>query len=138
MTQSPLQLGELTQLGHYTILSSIGRGGMGLVYLARDSRLDRQVAIKCLRTELIEPHYRERFKREALLLAKLNHPNIVQIYDYIDSDEQLALVMEYVDGQNLQQHLREHIASNAQRMQWLAQIAQGLAIAHDAGIIHRD
>ncbi len=138
MTQSPLQLGELTQIGHYTILSSIGRGGMGLVYLARDSRLDRQVAIKCLRTELIEPHYRERFKREALLLAKLNHPNIVQIYDYIDSDEQLALVMEYVDGKNLQQHLREHIASNAQRMQWLAQIAQGLAIAHDAGIIHRD
>lgn len=138
MTQSPLQLGELTQLGHYTILSSIGRGGMGLVYLARDSRLDRQVAIKCLRTELIEPHYRERFKREALLLAKLNHPNIVQIYDYIESDGQLALVMEFVDGQNLQQHLREHIASNAQRMQWLAQIAQGLAIAHDAGIIHRD
>lgn len=138
MTQSPLQIGELTQIGHYTILSSIGRGGMGLVYLARDSRLDRQVAIKCLRNELIEPHYRERFKREALLLAKLNHPNIVQIYDYIDGDEQLALVMEYVDGQNLQQYLREHIASNAQRMQWLAQIAQGLAIAHDAGIIHRD
>lgn len=138
MTQSPLQLGELTQLGHYTILSSIGRGGMGLVYLARDSRLDRQVAIKCLRTELIEPHYRERFKREALLLAKLNHPNIVQIYDYIETEDQLALVMEYVDGQNLQQHLREHIVSLAQRMKWLAQIAQGLAIAHDAGIIHRD
>lgn len=138
MTQSPLQLGELTQLGHYTILSSIGRGGMGLVYLARDSRLDRQVAIKCLRTELIEPHYRERFKREALLLAKLNHPNIVQIYDYLETNEQLALVMEYVDGQNLQQHLREHIVSLAQRMKWLEQIAQGLAVAHDAGIIHRD
>ena len=138
MTQSPLQLGELTQIGHYTILSSIGRGGMGLVYLARDSRLDRQVAIKCLRTELIEPHYRERFKREALLLAKLNHPNIVQIYDYLETNEQLALVMEYVDGENLQQHLREHIVSHAQRMQWLTQIAQGLAVAHDAGIIHRD
>jgi serine/threonine protein kinase/Tfp pilus assembly protein PilF len=138
MTQSPHNNGESTQIGHYTILSSIGRGGMGLVYLARDSRLDRQVAIKCLRTELIEPHYRERFKREALLLAKLNHPNIVQIYDYLETNEQLALVMEYVDGQNLQQHLREHIASNAQRMQWLAQIAQGLAVAHDTGIIHRD
>jgi serine/threonine protein kinase/Flp pilus assembly protein TadD len=138
MTQSPHNNGESTQIGHYNILSSIGRGGMGLVYLARDTRLDRQVAIKCLRTELIEPHYRERFKREALLLAKLNHPNIVQIYDYLETGEQLALVMEYVDGQNLQQHLREHIASNAQRMQWLAQIAQGLAVAHDTGIIHRD
>jgi serine/threonine protein kinase/Flp pilus assembly protein TadD len=138
MTQSPQNIGGLTQIGHYNILSSIGRGGMGLVYLARDTRLDRQVAIKCLRTELIEPHYRERFKREALLLAKLNHPNIVQIYDYLETNEQLALVMEYVDGQNLQQHLREHIASNAQRMQWLAQIAQGLAVAHDTGIIHRD
>jgi serine/threonine protein kinase/Tfp pilus assembly protein PilF len=126
------------QIGHYTILHSLGRGGMGLVYLAHDPRLDRQVAIKCLRTELFEPHYRERFKREALLLAKLNHSNVVQIYDYLETDEQLALVMEYVDGQNLQQHLREHIVPITQRMQWLMQIAQGLAAAHDTGIIHRD
>jgi len=138
MTQLQEQQKELTQIGHYTILNAIGRGGMGLVYLARDTRLDRQVAIKCLRTELIEAHYRERFKREALLLAKLNHPHIVQIYDYLETDTQLALVMEYVDGRNLQQHLREHIVPLAQRMQWLTQIAQGLAVAHDAGIIHRD
>lgn len=138
MTQSPLQTTELTQIGHYTILSALGRGGMGLVYLASDTRLDRPVAIKCLRSELFEGHYRERFKREALLLAKLNHPHIVQIYDYLETDTQLALVMEYVDGHNLQQHLREHIVTLAQRMQWLTQIAQGLAIAHDAGIIHRD
>ena len=111
---------------------------MGLVYLARDTRLDRQVAIKCLRTELFEPHYRERFKREALLLAKLNHPNIVQIYDFIETPDQLALVMEYVDGQNLQARLREHLVPMAQRMTWLTQIAQGLAVAHDSGIIHRD
>ena len=75
---------DLIRIGHYDILDNIGRGGMGLVYLARDTRLNRQVAIKCLRTELFEPHYRERFKREALLLAKLNHPNIVQIYDFIE------------------------------------------------------
>ena len=134
---SPLPA-EPTQIAHYRIERCIGRGGMGLVYLARDTRLDRQVAIKCLRSELFEQHYRERFKREALLLAKLNHPHIVQIYDYIETDTQLALVMEYVEGQNLQQYLREHIAPIAQRVQWLAQIAQGLAIAHDAGIIHRD
>ncbi|RYY73368.1 MAG: serine/threonine-protein kinase [Gammaproteobacteria bacterium] len=139
MTQSPLHNNaELTQVGHYSIISRIGRGGMGLVYLARDSRLDRQVAIKCLRAELLENHYRERFKREALLLAKLNHPHIVQIYDYLETSDQLALVMEYVEGQNLQQHLREHIVPLTQRMQWLTQIAQGLAVAHDAGIIHRD
>ncbi|MFC3114403.1 protein kinase domain-containing protein [Cellvibrio fontiphilus] len=132
-------------IGHYQLLESIGRGGMGLVYRARDTRLERDVAVKCLRTELFinshaefEGHYIERFKREALLLAKLNHPNIVQIYDFIEAPEQLALVMELVDGQNLQTYLREHLAPMSQRLQWLAQIAEGLAIAHDAGIIHRD
>ncbi len=129
---------ELIQLGHYELHDCIGRGGMGLVYRARDTRLDRQVAIKCLRTELFERHYVERFKREALLLAKLNHPNIVQIYDFIEAPDQLALVMELVEGQNLQLHLREHIVPFAQRMRWLTEIAQGLAVAHDAGIIHRD
>src|SRR5690606_1205351 len=82
--------------------------------------------------------YRERFRREALLLAKLNHPHIVHIYDFIETDDQLALVMELIDGQNLQIHLREQVVPINQRMQWLIQIAQGLAIAHDAGIIHRD
>ncbi|MDR7088379.1 protein kinase domain-containing protein [Cellvibrio fibrivorans] len=129
---------EPNKLGHYELLDCIGRGGMGLVYRARDTRLDRQVAIKCLRTELFEHHYVERFKREALLLAKLNHPNIVQIYDFIEAPDQLALVMELVEGQNLQLYLREHIAPFAQRMRWLTDIAQGLAVAHDAGIIHRD
>ena len=138
MSLSPHNITEMTRIGHYDILDCIGRGGMGLVYLARDTRLDRQVAIKCLRTELFEPHYRERFKREALLLAKLNHPNIVQIYDFIETPDQLALVMEYVDGQNLQTRLREHLVPMAQRMTWLTQIAQGLAVAHDSGIIHRD
>ncbi len=126
------------QLGHYQLRDCIGRGGMGLVYRARDTRLERDVAIKCLRTELFEAHYIERFKREALLLAKLNHPNIVQIYDFIEAPEQVALVMELVDGQNLQSYLREHIAPIAQRLQWLVQISEGLAVAHDAGIIHRD
>lgn len=128
----------LPTVGHYQLIECIGRGGMGLVYCARDTRLGRDVAIKCLRTELFEPHYRERFRREALLLAKLNHPHIVHIYDFIETDDQLALVMELIDGQNLQIHLREQVVPINQRMQWLMQIAQGLAIAHDAGIIHRD
>lgn len=128
----------LPTVGHYQLIECIGRGGMGLVYSARDPRLGRDVAIKCLRTELFEPHYRERFRREALLLAKLNHPHIVHIYDFIETDDQLALVMELIDGQNLQIHLREQVVPINQCMQWLIQIAQGLAIAHDAGIIHRD
>lgn len=127
-----------SHIAHYQLLETIGRGGMGLVYRARDTRLERDVAIKCLRTELFAAHYIERFKREALLLAKLNHPNIVQIYDFIDAPEQLALVMELVDGQNLQHYLREHIVPLRQRVQWLTQIAEGLAVAHDSGIIHRD
>lgn len=126
------------RIGHYELRDCVGRGGMGLVYRALDTRLDRQVAIKCLRTELFEHHYIERFKREALLLAKLNHPNIVQIYDFIEAPDQIALVMELVEGQNLQLHLREHIVPFALRMRWLTEIAQGLAVAHDAGIIHRD
>lgn len=126
------------QLGHYQLLDCIGRGGMGLVFRARDTRLERDVAIKCLRTELFEAHYIERFKREALLLARLNHPNIVQIYDFIETPDQIALVMELVDGQNLHTYLREHIVPISQRLQWLVQITEGLAIAHDAGIIHRD
>lgn len=138
MNQLPQSNNDLTHIGHYEVIRILGRGGMGLVYLARDPRLDRQVAIKCLLSDLYEPHYRERFKREALLLAKLNNPHIVQIYDYIETEDKLALVMEYVDGQNLQQHLREHIAPITQRMQWITQIARGLAVAHDTGIIHRD
>src|SRR5690606_35348646 len=69
---------------------------------------------------------------------KLNHPNIVQIYDFIETPQQLALVMELVDGQNLHIHLREHLVTITQRLKWLVQISEGLAIAHDAGIIHRD
>src|SRR3954466_13061577 len=98
MTNSSQHPKEPTRIGHYEIRDCIGRGGMGLVYLALDTRLDRRVAIKCLRAELFEKVYRERFKREALLLAKLNHPNIVQIYDFVETEDQLALVMEYVDG----------------------------------------
>ena len=137
-TSTPLTSTDAIQLGHYQLLTSIGHGGMGLVYRARDTRLERDVAIKCLRRELFEAHYIERFKREALLLAKLNHPNIVQIYDFIETPDQLALVMELVDGQNLHIHLREHLVNITQRLKWLVQISEGLAVAHDAGIIHRD
>ena len=138
MILDPKHTIDIKHIGHYEILHAIGKGGMGIVYLALDARLNRHVAIKCLHTELCESSDRERFKREALLLAKLNHPYIVHLYDVVESSKQLALVMEHVDGSNLQVHLREHIVPYSQRMKWLIHIAQGLAVAHDAGIIHRD
>lgn len=127
-----------TTIGHYHLRDRLGQGGMGIVYRAHDPRLERDVAIKCLRTELIESQYVERFRREALLLAKLNHPHIVQIFDFIETDDQLALVMELIDGQTLSLYVREHLVGLKQRLLWLAQIAEGLAAAHDRGIIHRD
>ena len=138
MILDPKHTIDIKHIGHYEILHAIGKGGMGIVYLALDARLNRHVAIKCLHTELCESSDHERFKREALLLAKLNHPYIVHLYDVVESSKQLALVMEHVDGSNLQVHLREHIVPYSQRMKWLIHIAQGLAVAHDAGIIHRD
>ena len=138
MSQPHSQYGKPQKISHYDIIETLGRGGMGVVYLAKDTRLERKVAIKCLHPDLFEAHFIERFKREALLLAKLNHPHIVQIYDYVETPEQLALVMELVEGDHLKHHLKEHVVTLAQRLKWLVQISEGLAFAHEAGIIHRD
>ena len=91
----------------YRILHSLGRGGMGEVYLAEDRRLNRQVAIKVIRGDLTGSDWQASLEREAQQLAQLNHPNIVQIFDIIEHDHSLALVMEYVKGRSLQIHLRE-------------------------------
>ncbi|QFU75958.1 serine/threonine-protein kinase [Halioglobus maricola] len=122
----------------YEIIRSLGRGGMGEVYLAMDVTLDREVAIKYLRSDLPEGEWRERMRGEARLLAQLNHPNIVQIHDILDEDDVPAMVMEYVDGRNLFLYMREHRVDLSQRLHWLAQIASGIAASHDQGICHRD
>jgi len=118
----PLQPGE--RLGPYEILAPIGAGGMGEVYKARDTRLDRIVAIKHLKAE-----HTERFKREARAIAALNHPHICQIYD-VGSD---YLVMEYVQGEQLKRPLPPDEA-----VRLAIQIAEALEAAHSKGIIHRD
>jgi len=119
-----------TRLGHYEILAPIGAGGMGEVYRARDTTLDREVAIKVLPAALAQdPERLARFKREAKVLASLNHPNIAQIY----SVEDRALVMELVAGESPKGPLPLDTALNYAR-----QIAAALEAAHEKGIIHRD
>ena len=100
-----------TKLGPYEVLSPLGAGGMGEVYLARDSKLDREVAIKVLPDILTRDAERvARFEREAKLLASLNHPNIAAIHGFDDSDGTRFLVMEYVEGETLAQRLKSAIA----------------------------
>lgn len=134
------------QLGHYQLVKILGRGGMGVVYLAQDERLQRFVAIKRLKPieirsmrERVEYFKsRRRLQREARILAQLNHPNIVQIYDVIDENHEFSFVMEYVNGRTLKQQLKEQVTPFNQRITWLLEIAQGLRVAHDKGMIHKD
>ena len=103
-----MRLEEGTNLGPYEILSPLGAGGMGEVYLATDSKLDRQVAIKVLPEAMTcDPERVARFEREAKVLASLNHPNIAAIHGFDDSDSIRFLVMEYVEGDTLGSHLRK-------------------------------
>src|SRR6202030_2641021 len=124
----PLSVGD--KLGPYEILAPIGAGGMGEVYRARDTKLDRDVAIKGLPQALAQdPERLARFEREAKVLAALNHPNIAQIYGL----EQRALVMELVEGDTLKGPLPLETALN-----YAKQIADALEAAHEKGITHRD
>jgi Tol biopolymer transport system component/tRNA A-37 threonylcarbamoyl transferase component Bud32 len=123
-----------TRLGHYEVVAAIGAGGMGEVYKARDTKLDREVAIKVLPPGLArDPERLARFEREAKVLASLNHPNIAQIYGIEESSTHRALVMELVPGDTLKGPLP---LSDALRV--AGQIADALQAAHDKGIVHRD
>lgn len=124
-------------ISHYKIHSVLGKGSMGIVYLAEDKRLKRFVAIKCL-YQLHSEELAVRLRREAKILAKLNHPNIVHIYDVIDEEQGFALIMEYVEGLSLDRYLKENSLDLDQKMALLLQILKGLAVAHRQGVIHRD
>jgi serine/threonine-protein kinase len=129
------------KIGPYTVVSKLGRGGMGVVYKGRDESLNRFVAIKVLTESLSEdPTYLQRFVREAQAAASLSHPNIVQIF-FIGQDDEghPYFVMEFVPGQSLDHVLRsEGRIDNPRASQLMLQAAHGLAAAHDLGIIHRD
>lgn len=121
------------------IIELIGRGGMGCVFKARQARLDRFVALKVLPKELAaDPHFSERFSREARVLAKLNHPNIVAVYDFGVADGFHFLLMEYVDGLNLRQAMQAGRFSPVEALAVVPRICEALQFAHDHGVLHRD
>lgn len=126
-------------VGHFKIVSKVGQGGMGVVYLARDERLEREVALKVLREgQLADEAARKRFRKEALALSKLNHPNIALIYDFDSQGGLDFLAMEYVPGISLAHRLEDGALSEKETASIGAQIAQALEEAHEHGVIHRD
>ena len=125
--------------GHYTIDGLIGKGGMGEVYRARDTKLGRDVAIKVLPEELARNKERsERFEREARLLAQLNHQNIATLHGLEEHDGQLFLIMEIVEGETLAERIARGPIPVDEALSLFIQIAEGLEAAHEKGIVHRD
>ncbi|TDI34876.1 MAG: serine/threonine protein kinase [Acidobacteria bacterium] len=128
-----------TRLGPYEILSPIGKGGMGEVFKAKDTRLDRTVAIKVLLEHLADsPERKARFEREAKAISQLNHPHICTLYDVGEQDGVDYLVMEYIEGDTLAQRLKKGPLPLDKALEYGIQIADGLEAAHRAGIVHRD
>jgi len=128
-----------TKLGPYEILAPLGAGGMGEVYLAKDTKLDRQVAIKVLPHGVASnPERRQRFEREAKTVAALNHPNIVTIFGIEDSGGQYYLAMELVEGETLDRMIAPGGMPLAKIFDIAIPLADALAAAHDKGIVHRD
>src|SRR5579885_2601277 len=133
----PAMIGQT--LGHYQVLEEIGIGGMGVVYRARDLRLERDVALKVLPSGLLaDAGARKRFRNEALALARLNHPNICSIFDFDTQDGVDFLVMEFVPGASLHERLGSGGLTPEEVPKVGAQRAAGLEAAHAQGVLHRD
>jgi serine/threonine-protein kinase len=126
-----------SRISRYEVLDRLGEGGMGVLYLARDPRLDRTVAIKVLSDYSAELH--ERFAREARSAAALKHPHIITIYDVGEDEGRPFLAMEYIDGETLGELIRRRpLLTVARKLQILRELCSGLSYAHRRGIIHRD
>ncbi|HEX3186966.1 MAG TPA: protein kinase [Pyrinomonadaceae bacterium] len=134
-----MPLAPKTQLGRYEIRSLLGAGGMGEVYLAQDTSLNRRVALKVLPPEVASNQDRmRRFKQEASAAASLNHPSIAHIYEIGESDGLNFIAMEYVEGSTLRAKIHEDREELSKLLRALQHVAEGLAKAHDAGVVHRD
>src|SRR6266513_1232518 len=133
----PLATGS--RLGPYEVLAPIGAGGMGEVYRARDTRLDRTVAIKVLPQHLsASSEVRQRFEREAKTISSLSHPHICALYDVGNQDGVEYLVMEYLEGETLADRLANGHLPLEQALRFGMEIASALDAAHRKGIVHRD
>lgn len=137
-------MGDIKQLGRYEIVRELGRGAMGVVYEGLDSKLHRRVAIKTIiKNALVDPDvaadYSERFMREAQAVAKLNHPNIVTVYDFGEEGEMAYFVMEFIQGHELKQYLDSGVQFSLQKsLGYMIDLLSALDYAHAQGIVHRD
>jgi len=128
-----------TVANRYRLREQLGRGGMGVVWRARDERLGREVALKVLHPWVADdPELRERFEREAAALARLEHPNVVRLYDVLEHDGQTVLVMELVEGDALDTIIRARTLGWDEARRYCAPVAAALAHAHARGVVHRD
>src|SRR5215813_7362043 len=134
--EGPRLIGKL--IGHYQIDRLIGRGGMGEVYLARDAKLNRPVAIKFLSSERVSDSARRRFQHEARMASALNHPHILTVHEAGEFDSHQYLVTEFVEGGTVREWIRKNKLDSRQIINLLLGVADGLACAHEAGILHRD
>jgi serine/threonine protein kinase/tetratricopeptide (TPR) repeat protein len=135
--QASIMIGQT--LGHYHILEQIGAGGMGVVYRAHDQRLDRDVALKVLPTgALADEIARHRFRKEALALSKLNHPNIATVHDFDTQDDVDFVVMEYIQGTTLADQLKKGPLPEKDVLKLGTQVTAALEEAHEHGVVHRD
>ena len=132
-------IGVNSTISHYRIVSKIGAGGMGEVYLAQDTKLDRKVALKVLHSEVAADHDRmRRFVQEAKAASALNHPNIITIYEIEQTDSIQFIATEFIDGETLRERIRKAPIKLDEVLDVAAQIASALSAAHAAGIVHRD
>ena len=135
---SPSDLEDQRTIGPYRLVDLLGQGGMGQVFRAWDTKLDRWVAVKSLKHDKrLNPSQRKRLTREARLIADLSHPSIVDIFDLLEVDEELFIVMEYLEGYPLSRIIDDRLPLDL-TLDYGHQIAVGLAVIHEKGIIHRD
>jgi serine/threonine protein kinase len=127
-----------TRLAQFEVQQLLGRGGFGEVYRARDTRLDRTVALKVLRPEVATEELRERLRREAVAASALNHPGICAVHDLVEAGGRLLIVMEMVEGRRLTDVLSRGPLSPSEAIATVVEIADALGEAHRAGILHRD
>ena len=131
-------MGTPEEVGHIRLTELLGLGGMGEVWSGFDRKLERDVAVKCIRRELLDSHSQQRFLHEARILSQLDHPNICRIYDLIDQkDEGVYLVLELIRGETLSARIRRGI-SQQEGLRIARNIAAALAAAHSRNIVHRD